>query len=222
MRPISSHGAGTSGAGPSHSDDSDTSPPRQRAAARHDAPEGLPPRQGGGFSMPSARTVLSRTYNTTAVGLMATGVHHAVTQAQRGDGTAAAQGVHLAQTGFTMLAGRAIATLAAPMVQEAIAAVRRMFAPQIDRDLLLGALNHVAATSEDDPDDMTHVTGRHNQQVVDHLADLADGVADRRVVDLALQATDSRTLVHLLLGLARGDHGQPVISRRATSSSGGR
>lgn len=221
MRPISSHGAGTSGAGSSHSDDSDTSPPRQRAAARHDAPEGLPQRRGG-FSMPSARTVLSRTYNTTAVGLMATGVHRAVTQVQRGDGTAAAQGVYMAQTGLTMLGGRAIATLATPMVQEAIAAVRRMFAPQIDRNLLLGALNHVAATSEGDPDDMTHVTGRHNQQVVDHLADLADGVADRRVVDLALQATDSRTLVHLLLGLARGDNGQPVISRRATSSSGGR
>lgn len=219
MRRISSHAASTSRVDSPRDDDSGNSPPRARPSARLNAPEGLPQRGAAGFRMPSARTLLHHTYTTTAVGLMATGAHQAVTNVQRGDGTAAAQGVHMAQAGFTLLAGRAIAHLASPLLQEAVAAVRRMFAPQIDRHLLLGALNHVAATSEDDPDDMTHVTGRHTQQVVDHLADLADGVAGRTVVNVALRASNSRELVHLLLGLVRGDDGQPVLSARATSSS---
>lgn len=219
MRRISSHAASTSRANSSQDDDSDTSPPRARPSARHDAPEGLPQREAARFNMPSTRTLLHHTYTTTAIGLMAAGAHQAVINERRGNGTAAAQGAHIAQAGFTMLAGRSIAVLAAPLLQEAIAAVRRMFAPQIDRNLLLGALNHVAATSEDDPDDMTDVTGRHTQQVVDHLADLADGVADQRVVNVAYRADSSRELVHLLLGLVRGDDGQPVLSARATSSS---
>jgi len=219
MRRISSHAASTSRASSPSGDDSDTSPPRARPSARHDAPEGLPQRGAAGFRMPSTRSILHHTYTTTAIGLMATGAHQAVTNERRGNGTAAAQGAHIAQAGFTMLAGRSIAVLAAPLLQEAIAAIRQMFAPQIDRNLLLGALNHVAATSEDDPDDMTNVTGRHTQQVVDHLADLADGVADQRVVNVAYRADSSRELVHLLLGLVRGDDGQPVLSARATSSS---
>ncbi len=221
MRRISNSSPSTSRASSSRNDEPDTSPTRARPGARQEAPEGLPQRRAAGANIPSPRTILSRTYNTTAVGLMATGAFQAVTNRARGDGTAAAQGVQMAGVGFQMLAGRAIVQLSAGLLQEGIAAVRRMLAPQIDRGLLLGALNHVTVAAEGDPDDMTDATGVHTQQVVDHLADLADGVAAPSVVDAASRARDSRALVNILLGLVRGDHGEPVRSRRATSSSTG-
>lgn len=212
MRSVSNT-AGTSRAGASRNSDSDsdTSPARQRPGNRLEAPGGMPQPRASRLNMPSTSTTLHHTYTATAVGLIGTGVQ----QTMSGN----PQGPQMMNIGGTMLLGRVMAYVAAPLFQQAVEAVRRMFDPQIDRNLLLGALNHITATSEDDPDDMTELTGRHTQQVVDHLADLADGSASRSVLNVAAQATNSRELVEMLLGLARGDNGRPVLSQRASSGS---